>query len=46
MARPWRIQYDGAYYHVLSRGNEGRGVFYDDEDRKMFLETLGILSHR
>ena len=41
MARPWRIQYDGAYYHVLSRGNEGRDIFYDHKDRKVFLETLG-----
>jgi putative transposase len=41
MARPWRIQYAGAYYHVLSRGNAGRDVFRDDVDRKVFLETLG-----
>jgi len=41
MARPWRIQYPGAYYHVLSRGNERRNIFRDDEDRKMFLETVG-----
>ena len=46
MARPWRIQYDGAYYHVLSRGNEGRDIFYDHEDRKVFLETLGETSER
>ncbi|MBC8431476.1 MAG: transposase [Desulfobacterales bacterium] len=46
MARPWRIQYDGAYYHVLSRGNEGRDIFYDREDRKVFLETLGETSER
>ncbi len=41
MARPWRIQYAGAYYHVLARGNEGRNIFRGDEDRKMFLETPG-----
>ena len=46
MARPWRIQYDGAYYHVLSRGNEGRDIFYDHADRKVFLETLGETSER
>ena len=26
MAGPWRIGYDGAYYHVLSWGNEGRDL--------------------
>ena len=44
MARPWRIEYDGAYYHVLSRGNEGRDIFYDDKDRRVFLDTLGEVS--
>jgi hypothetical protein len=39
LARPWRIQYGEAYYHVLSRGNEGRNVFFDDGDRKLFLRT-------
>lgn len=46
MARPWRIQYGGAYYHVLSRGNEGRDIFFDDGDRKLFLKTLGEASER
>ena len=46
MARPWRIQYGGAYYHVLSRGNEGRDIFFDDGDRKLFLKTLGEASDR
>jgi len=39
LARPWRIQYGGAYYHVLSRGNEGRSIFFDDGDRKLFLHA-------
>ena len=46
MARPWRIQYEGAYYHVLSRGNEGRNIFFDDGDQKLFLRTLGETSDR
>ncbi len=46
MARPWRIQYKDAYYHVLSRGNEGRAIFYDDQDRRIFLDTLGEASDR
>lgn len=46
MARPWRIEYEGAYYHVLSRGNEGRAIFYDDGDKNLFLETVGEMSAR
>lgn len=46
MARPWRIQYGGAYYHVLSRGNEGRNIFFDDGDRKLFLRTIGETADR
>lgn len=46
MARPWRIEYDGAYYHVFSRGNEGREIFYDDRDCRDFLGILGEMSER
>ena len=46
MARPLRIEYEGAYYHVLSRGNEGREIFYGDEDKGLFLETVGEMSDR
>jgi hypothetical protein len=41
MARPLRIQYCGAIYHVMARGDHGQGIFGDDADRKLFLETLG-----
>jgi REP element-mobilizing transposase RayT len=40
MARPLRIQYDGALYHVTSRGNARKAIYRDDEDRRIFLETL------
>lgn len=40
MARPLRIQYPGAVYHVTCRGNEQRKIFLDDEDRKRFLRIL------
>ncbi len=40
MARPLRIEYPGAVYHVMARGNQGRPLFKDDKDRKRFLETL------
>jgi len=42
MARAWRIEYEGALYHVLSRGNERRDIFLDDDDRTMFLTGLGL----
>ncbi len=40
MARPIRIEFAGAVYHVMARGNERRAIFYDDQDRRRFLETL------
>ena len=40
MARPLRIEYPGAVYHVMARGNHGQPIFTDDPDRKRFLETL------
>ena len=40
MARPLRIQYEGALYHVTCRGNERKEIFKDDHDRKNFLELL------
>jgi putative transposase len=46
MSRAWRIEYPGALYHVLSRGNERRDIFVDDDDRRMFLGTLGEMAER
>jgi len=40
MARALRIQYEGALYHITSRGNEKRNIFKDDSDRVRFLEIL------
>src|SRR4030095_8452694 len=40
MARPWRIQRTGCWYHVTARGNERRQIFVDDKDRRHFLELL------
>ena len=40
MARPIRIEYAGAVYHVMARGNQGQPIFADDLDRKRWLETL------
>ena len=41
MARPLRIEFPDATYHVTSRGNERRPIFYDDQDRLAFLCFLG-----
>ena len=38
MARPLRITYPGAFYHVTSRGNERKAVFKSNRDREKFLE--------
>ncbi|MCP5004592.1 MAG: hypothetical protein GY941_11745 [Planctomycetes bacterium] len=46
MARQWRIEFEGAYYHILSRGNERRNIFRDNDDRVSFLEILGMMSNR
>lgn len=46
MARPLRIEYDGALYHVTSRGNERKPIFKDDGDRQAFLATLTLVNRR
>ena len=40
MARPLRIEYPGALYHITSRGNSKQEIFLDDKDRSIFLELL------
>jgi len=52
MGRPLKIEYEGALYHVTSRGNERRKIFLDDRDKITFLDILkdyharfGILIH-
>jgi putative transposase len=52
MARPLRVQFPGAFYHITSRGNERKPVFRTDTDRKKFLgylqsahEKYGALVH-
>ena len=46
MARPLRIEYDGALYHVTSRGNDRKSIFKDDGDRELFLHTLAQVNDR
>src|ERR1700682_2543332 len=40
VARPLRVEYPGAVYHVSSRGHERSSIFRDDEDRKSFLKIF------
>jgi REP element-mobilizing transposase RayT len=46
MARPLRIEFPGAVYHVTSRGNARADIFEDDSDRELFLKILGQVVKR
>ena len=41
MPRKLRIQYPGAMYHVMNRGDQRENIFKDDVDRQKFLIALG-----
>ena len=40
MARPLRIEYAGAIYHITSRGNERKSIFQEERDHELFLDIL------
>jgi len=46
MARPLRIEFEGAFYHVLARGNARQRIFLGDGDRNLFVGNLGRVSQR
>jgi len=46
MARPLRIEYPRAFYHVTSRGNERKSIFRSYRDREKFLEYLESATER
>src|SRR4249920_3550219 len=46
MARPLRIEYADALYHVTSRGDRQEAIFDDDQDRTGFLNVLGEVISR
>lgn len=46
MARPLRIEFEGAWYHVMNRGAARQDVFLSDVQRERFLELLGDLADR
>jgi putative transposase len=41
MPRRLRVEYEGAIYHVMNRGDRREPIFRDDRDRELFLKTLG-----
>lgn len=46
MARPLRIEFPGALYHLTSRGDRREAIFADDQDRATFLTLLGDACER
>jgi len=42
MVRPLRVQYEGAFYHIITRGQRRESIFKDNHDREEFLERLSI----
>jgi putative transposase len=40
MSRPLRLEFSGAFYHVMNRGLARQAIFQDEEDRKLFLKLL------
>jgi REP element-mobilizing transposase RayT len=46
MSRPLRVEFPGAVYHLTSRGNARQKIFWNDDDRKLFLSTLAQVVKR
>lgn len=46
MARKPRVEFEGATYHVMCRGNRQEAIFRDQKDHERFLDTLGEISER
>ncbi len=44
MARPLRIEYPGAYYHVMNRGQSRRNILIEDKGRQTFLDLLADMA--
>lgn len=42
MARPLRIEFRGAVYHITGRTNAGQSIFLDNSDRETFLTLLSL----
>ena len=46
MARKPRVEFEGAFYHVIARGNQRQDIFRDDQDRTTYLERVEHYSKR
>jgi hypothetical protein len=46
MARPLRIEFAGALYHLTSRGDRRESIYEDEEDRQHFLDVLAEVVDR
>jgi putative transposase len=46
MARPLRLEYPGALYHLMSRGDRREPIFRGDEDRWLFLDNLATVCEK
>ena len=46
MARPLRLEFAGALYHVTSRRDGQEAIYRADGDRRMFLDVLGAVRER
>ncbi|NOY69199.1 MAG: hypothetical protein GXP53_06860 [Deltaproteobacteria bacterium] len=46
MSRAWRIEFEGALYHVLARGNAKQDIFTDDRDRLLFIDLISEMAVR
>lgn len=46
MARPLRIEFPGAFYHVTTRGNERKEIYKSSKDRERFLFYIEVAAER
>jgi REP element-mobilizing transposase RayT len=46
MARNIRLEFEGAFYHVMARGNRRGPIFVDEQDRRFFLQCLADVCER
>ena len=46
MARPLRLEFAGALYHITSRGDRREDIYRDDGDRKQWLDLLAHVCDR
>jgi len=42
MARKPRLDVDGGFYHLITRGVERRDIFHDEQDYRKFLSLLAV----